>query len=108
MRFVYRSLAVALALAAALTLSACATPAAQQEDAKPAVSGGEPAATTVDDAGGDGLLQEKCTPCHTLARVDAVTQDFDGWLATIDRMVTNGAVVSDAEREMLATYLSTR
>jgi len=60
------------------------------------------AATT--DPGG-ALLERRCSICHTLDRINSATKDEAGWNATIDRMRTKGAVVSEEEQKALVAYL---
>jgi len=60
-------------------------------------------------ADGATLVQERCdTACHGLERVDTATKDYDGWVHTIDRMITNGANLTPEEKETLARYLAER
>ena len=57
---------------------------------------------------GDLLVDARCTRCHSRTRVDAVQKDRAGWEATIDRMVTNGAELTDEERAKIIEYLLAR
>ena len=73
-------------------------------------SGGD---VTVDNAGGrdaadpaKSLVDSKCAMCHTLDRVYTVTKTKAEWEATLDRMKTNGLVVTDAEYASILEYLS--
>jgi mono/diheme cytochrome c family protein len=70
----------------------------------------EPEPTPGEATGLDGaaLLQEKCTGCHDLARVDAEDADAVGWAAIIDEMVAKGAQVTDDEAAAIAEYLANR
>jgi len=52
------------------------------------------------------LLQERCTGCHKLDRVQKVRKDRSGWDKIIAKMVKEGAKVNEAERQALADYLS--
>lgn len=58
-------------------------------------------------AQGEAILEEACSVCHTLARVQASRKSRDAWAETIDTMVGFGAVLSDSEREVLIDYLVT-
>jgi len=64
-------------------------------------SGEEPAV-----AEGETLLQERCTVCHTLARVESAQKTRDAWASTVDRMIGYGAQLSDAERTVVIDYLA--
>jgi hypothetical protein len=52
------------------------------------------------------LLQEKCTTCHNLDRVKRTRKDKAGWDKIVDRMIRNGAKISEAERQELSEYLA--
>ena len=70
----------------------------------------EPDATPAgpDPAAMQTLLQDRCTSCHGLDKVDAERTDHAGWTEIVDRMVGMGAVLTDAERTDLIEYLATR
>lgn len=57
-------------------------------------------------AEGEVLLQERCTACHTLARVESAQKTRDAWASTADRMIGYGAQLSDAERVVVIDYLA--
>jgi hypothetical protein len=62
---------------------------------------------TNDETGVTGsLLQEKCSVCHTLARVHQARKDRSEWEKTIDQMIKNGARLSESERQELLDYLA--
>jgi hypothetical protein len=54
------------------------------------------------------LLEERCTGCHPLVRVDAARLDAAGWASVIDRMVDAGARLDADERRRLIDYLVNR
>ncbi|WP_119067795.1 hypothetical protein [Aggregatilinea lenta] len=54
---------------------------------------------------GEELVQERCTVCHDLARVDAQDKDEAGWTATVDRMIGYGAQLNAGERQAVIDYL---
>lgn len=75
-----------------------------------ACSGGD---ATVENAGGrdtadpaKSLVDSKCAMCHTLDRVYTANKTQAEWEATLDRMKTNGLVVTDAEYASILDYLS--
>lgn len=57
------------------------------------------------DLDGEQLVQDRCTLCHSLARLQAVSKTEDQWYATVDRMMGYGAELNDEEREILVRYL---
>jgi len=62
------------------------------------------------DAGSEGaaIVQRRCSVCHTLDRVESAKKDEAGWNTTIDRMRTQGAVVSAEEQAQIIAYLLSR
>jgi len=76
-----------------------------------------PAATTAAPAAGssgsettaiDGktLLETRCTACHSLDRVQSKSATADGWKSTVDKMIQNGAKISEEEAIVLVKYLA--
>lgn len=59
----------------------------------PAVSGAE-------------LLQDRCTRCHTLDRVQTASKSLVEWQTTVERMRTKGAQLTDDEVQILTEYLA--
>jgi hypothetical protein len=82
------------------------------DDLMLALMGGAVEDTPDDTASGDldgaALVAERCTTCHTAARIDAASKDEAGWTATVDRMIGYGAQLNSAEREAVIAYLSSR
>ncbi|MRS11971.1 MAG: hypothetical protein EG823_02730 [Actinobacteria bacterium] len=95
-----RVVAVALLAAVLLVAAAC-----KAEEPPPPVPPTPGEATGLDGA---AILQEKCTVCHTLERIDAAEYDDVGWAQVIDRMIEKGADVSTDEAAALAEHLSLR
>lgn len=90
-----------LVLLFGLLLAACGeteeqtvAPAAEQEKATPAAIEGKT------------LLQERCTRCHDLGRVERARKTEEEWKATVERMVGKGAQLSQAEQELVIQYLT--
>lgn len=67
------------------------------ETPDPAAAGDEPQ--------GQVLLEERCTVCHTLDRVERAQKSRESWVDTVDRMIGYGAQLSDSERTILLDYL---
>ena len=63
----------------------------------------EPAPSTLD---GEALVQERCTECHDLGRVERAKKTEEEWKATVERMVTLGAQLNQAEQELVIQYLA--
>jgi cytochrome c5 len=117
------SLLAILALALALVLGAGCTSddeepadtdseAATEEEAVEEEAAEEDAATedasTADEGMADGeqLVQERCTVCHDLTRVEAADYDEAGWEASVDRMIQNGANLTPEERDIVVDFLA--
>lgn len=59
---------------------------------------------------GGNLVQERCTQCHDLMRVERrIGQDRAWWERTVDRMVgRRSGLLSDEERTAVLDYLANR
>ena len=55
---------------------------------------------------GKTLLQERCTRCHDLGRVERARKTEEEWKATVERMVGKGAQLSQADQELVIRYLA--
>jgi mono/diheme cytochrome c family protein len=55
---------------------------------------------------GQALLQERCTTCHSLSKVEDERQTPEEWKATVDEMVELGAVLTPEEASALIDYLA--
>jgi cytochrome c5 len=71
-----------------------AVPTTEQEEAAPAALDGK------------ALLQERCTQCHDLGRVERAKKTGEEWKATVERMVAKGTQLSQAEQELVVQYLA--
>jgi cytochrome c5 len=92
---------VLLAVLVGSLLAACgaageetAVPATEQEEAAPAVLEGKT------------LLEERCSECHDLGRVERAKKTEEEWKATVERMVGKGAKLSQEEQELVLRYLA--
>ncbi|MCS7259460.1 MAG: ABC transporter substrate-binding protein, partial [Anaerolineae bacterium] len=52
------------------------------------------------------LLQERCTKCHNLRRVETAKKTAEEWQKTVERMVSKGAQLSAEEQKVLIEYLA--
>jgi cytochrome c5 len=71
-----------------------AVPTTEQEEAAPAALEGK------------ALLEERCTQCHDLGRVERAGKSEEEWKATVERMVGKGAELNEAEQELVIQYLA--
>jgi cytochrome c5 len=55
---------------------------------------------------GQALLQDRCTGCHSLTRVETASKTAEAWEATVNRMIGYGVVLSAEELEVLVQYLA--
>jgi cytochrome c5 len=63
----------------------------------------EEAPVTLD---GKSLVEERCTQCHDLGRVERAKKTEEEWKATVERMVGKGAQLNQAEQELVIKYLT--
>jgi len=55
---------------------------------------------------GQALVQERCTECHNLGRVERARKTEAGWKANVERMVKMGAQLSQKEQTAVIQYLA--
>jgi cytochrome c5 len=89
-------LGLLLAIAGALLVSGCGSPAAAPPASPPSAAG---------DAGAQ-LVETKCSMCHGLDRVTAASYDKAGWEEVVTRMEKNGLVVTPEEKQAIVESLS--
>ena len=70
-----------------------------------------PTATTVSTqagsgSGGQALMQERCSVCHSTSRITNSHKTAEQWKSTVDRMINNGARLNAQEEQMLVDYLA--
>jgi uncharacterized membrane protein len=66
----------------------------------------EPEATDAPVEDAQVLLEERCTVCHMLDRVESAQKSREEWASTVARMVEYGAELTDAETTVLIDYLT--
>jgi cytochrome c5 len=82
------------------------TPTAEPQEPTASATAPPPSPTAESgESEGRVLLEERCTVCHTLDRVERAQKTREEWVSTVDRMVGLGAQLSDAEMEVLIDYL---
>ena len=82
-------------------LAACGE--AKDETAVPTTEQEEATPVTLD---GKSLLEERCTECHDLGRVERARKTEEEWKATVERMVGKGAQLDQAEQALVIKYLT--
>lgn len=75
--------------------------AAPEEPTAPPETTAEPAESEV-----QAVLEESCTACHGLDRVEQAQKSQEEWVTTVARMVGYGAQLSEDEMTALVDYLA--
>ena len=57
---------------------------------------------------GATLLNERCTVCHTLSRVESSKHTAADWKTIVDTMIGKGAQLSSEEDTVVVNYLATK
>jgi cytochrome c5 len=99
-----KQLVVTLLVLFGVIAAQCGGPAATQAPAPtPTQAAPEQPPAALD---GKALLQEHCTVCHDLTRVESKNKSEADWKATVERMVSKGAKLNPAEQEAVIKYLA--
>lgn len=96
------SFAVRCAVILALSLSTV-RPARSQADSTPKDDRG---ASLLPDGPGKQLILAKCTVCHTAKMIVSIRGTQEDWNETMDKMIANGATISDEEADKIVAYLT--
>lgn len=56
---------------------------------------------------GATLVQERCSVCHPLTRVEAARHTAADWKLIVDMMVSRGARLTSDEKSVVVNYLAT-
>ncbi len=56
---------------------------------------------------GKAIVENACTKCHGIKRVESAVKTKAEWEVTLDRMIKKGAPVKPDEREAVLKYLNT-
>ena len=95
----YRPFYIVLAVVAlAALVVACG-----QNGGSPAAGGEEDGASALD---GKALVEERCSGCHDLARVERAQKTEAEWQTNVERMVAKGANLNKAEQDAVVKYLA--
>jgi len=62
---------------------------------------------TTSSLDGAALVQERCSVCHPLSRVEASRHTAADWQLIVDMMVSRGAQLTPEEKSIVVNYLST-
>jgi cytochrome c-type biogenesis protein CcmH/NrfF len=65
-----------------------------------------PASTTALD--GATLIQERCSVCHPVSRVEGSRHTAADWKLIVDTMISKGAQLTPEEETVVVNYLSTQ
>jgi hypothetical protein len=55
---------------------------------------------------GATLVQERCTACHTLSRVEGIRLSASDWGIVVDQMIARGAQLTPDEKTIVVNYLA--
>ncbi len=56
---------------------------------------------------GKAIVDNACSKCHSIKRVESASKNASEWEATLDRMIKKGAKVTPEERDAVLKYLNT-
>lgn len=84
-----------LAIFVVILSSSCATSTASPTPVSPT--------STLDGA---TLVQERCTKCHPLSRVESVHYSAAEWKTIVDLMISRGAQLTPDEETIVVSYLA--
>ncbi len=95
----YLLLAVGLAVALAL-LVACSSGSAGPSGSSSSGSTGDPSPS------GQTIVNERCSRCHALTRIQGARKSGQDWDATVTRMDSHGLQLTPAEKAAVVDYLA--
>lgn len=84
--------------AAVIVMTAAMTAVADQGDGSAAPSDQQPA--------GKDLVTERCTRCHAIGVIEARQGTAQEWHEIVERMINNGAQVTQEEVDAIVAYLA--
>lgn len=84
-------------------ITACASSPRSSDSSLSPLHSQSPLPSEVDAA---ALLQERCSTCHSLERVQNAQKTAAQWEQTVDRMIGKGAKLNNEERAILIAYLA--
>lgn len=81
---------------------ACSGPVPTEGTEPPAAEG----AGAAEASEGEALVAERCTECHSLARVERASDSREEWEQTVSRMVDKGANLTADAHAVVVDYLA--
>ncbi len=63
--------------------------------------------TATSNLDGATLVQERCSVCHPLSRVEASRHTAADWKLIVDTMISRGAQLTPEEESVVVNYLAT-
>ncbi len=63
-------------------------------------------ASTASTLDGATLVQERCSKCHPLTRVESVRYSATDWKTVVDLMISRGAQLTPEEETAVVNYLA--
>jgi cytochrome c5 len=86
-----------------LIITACGSSAATSQPAGSSATSAPANSSALD---GKALVQERCTVCHSLARVENTGRTAAEWKTVVEQMVKGGAVLNADEQTAVIDYLA--
>lgn len=87
-----------------LILTACASSANSTSPTTAPSNSSAP--TSVGALDGKTLVQERCTVCHTINRIESAKKTADQWKTTVELMIQKGAQLNADEETAVIDYLA--
>jgi len=85
---------ILLMILVTLIIVSCGSPSTPEATATPTVHPGK------------AIVSSRCIGCHELNRIENASFDRQGWELTVDRMVLNGAQLSEEQVGLAVEYLA--
>ncbi|MRS04055.1 hypothetical protein EG832_12670 [bacterium] len=102
-----RVLGVVLAFGVLIGMAACAQKTGTSTQVSQSV-GGDTQVSATAAVDGEALILEKLQNHHSIDRVYSAQKTREEWNATLDRMISYGAKISEAEKQIIIDYLLSR
>jgi cytochrome c5 len=96
---------ILLSTIALLLLTQCSSSKSTNQNTATAVpTSANPASSSSLD--GAALVQERCTVCHSIDRIQSASKTKDQWTSTVERMIGKGANLNADEKTAVINYLA--
>ena len=103
-RTLFTAIALIFVLSIGMLLAACGQTGTPVPSTNPTAVPGAGQGSTASD--GQTLMQQRCSVCHSLDRIQAAQKTADQWQATVNRMIGHGAQLTPQEEQVLVQYLA--